>query len=61
MNSVGAFQHLQAEATAWRHHLHENPELEYRLYNTARFVAENLASFGVDQIEMGIAEPVLLP
>ncbi|MBP0114947.1 M20 aminoacylase family protein [Bradyrhizobium vignae] len=56
MNGIEAFQHLQAEAAAWRHHLHENPELEYRLYNTARFVAEKLASFGVDHIETGIAE-----
>ncbi|WP_247276996.1 MULTISPECIES: amidohydrolase [unclassified Bradyrhizobium] len=56
MNGIEAFQHLLAEATAWRHHLHENPELEYRLYNTARFVAEKLTSFGVDHIETGIAE-----
>ncbi|MEY9104667.1 amidohydrolase [Bradyrhizobium yuanmingense] len=56
MNGIEAFQHLLAEATAWRHHLHENPELEYRLYNTAGFVAEKLASFGVDHIETGIAE-----
>jgi len=56
MNGIDAFQHLLAEATAWRHHLHENPELEYRLYNTARFLAEKLASFGVDHIETGIAE-----
>ncbi|VIO70113.1 putative hydrolase YxeP [Bradyrhizobium ivorense] len=56
MNGIEAFQHLRAEATAWRRHLHENPELEYRLCNTARFVAEKLASFGVDHIETGIAE-----
>ncbi|MDF0522268.1 M20 family metallopeptidase [Bradyrhizobium yuanmingense] len=56
MNGIEAFQHLLAEATAWRHHLRENPELEYRLYNTARFVAEKLTSFGVDHIETGIAE-----
>ncbi|MCW2127980.1 hypothetical protein [Bradyrhizobium elkanii] len=56
MKSVESFRYLQAEATAWRHHLHENPELEYRLYDTARFVAEKLASFGVDHIETGIAE-----
>lgn len=56
MNGIEAFQHLLAEATAWRHQLHENPELEYRLYNTARFVAEKLASFDVDHIETGIAE-----
>jgi amidohydrolase len=30
-----------------RRHLHENPELSYQEYNTARFVAEKLQSFGV--------------
>lgn len=56
MNGVEAFRNLQAEATAWRHYLHENPELDYRLYNTATFLAERLGSFGVDHIETGIAE-----
>ncbi|MCA1510535.1 M20 aminoacylase family protein [Bradyrhizobium sp. NBAIM01] len=56
MNGVEAFRNLQAEAAAWRHYLHENPELDYRLYNTARFLAEKLESFGVDHVEMGIAE-----
>ncbi|MDI3566672.1 M20 aminoacylase family protein [Bradyrhizobium sp. Arg816] len=56
MNGIEALQHLQAEATAWRRQLHENPELDYRLDKTARFVAEKLASFGVDHIETGIAE-----
>ncbi|WP_027574563.1 M20 aminoacylase family protein [Bradyrhizobium sp. WSM1743] len=56
MNSIEAFRYLQPETTAWRRQLHEHPELEYRLYNTAGFVAEKLASFGVDHIETGIAE-----
>ncbi|MHB0791281.1 M20 aminoacylase family protein [Bradyrhizobium sp. 5.13L] len=56
MNGVEAFRNLQAEATAWRHYLHENPELDYRLYNTATFLAERLGSFGVDHIETGLAE-----
>ncbi|WOH80458.1 M20 aminoacylase family protein [Bradyrhizobium sp. BEA-2-5] len=56
MGSVEAFRYLQSEATAWRRYLHENPELDYRLHKTARFVAEKLASFGIDHIETGIAE-----
>ncbi|UWU83232.1 M20 family metallopeptidase [Bradyrhizobium yuanmingense] len=56
MRGIEAFRDVQAEATAWRHYLHENPELEYRLYNTAKFVTEKLASFGVDHVETGIAE-----
>lgn len=56
MHSVENFRDLQSEATAWRRYLHENPELDYRLHNTARFVAEKLASFGINHIETGIAE-----
>lgn len=56
MHSVEAFRDLQGEATEWRHYLHQNPELDYRLQNTARFVTEKLASFGINHIETGIAE-----
>ncbi|TIU69053.1 MAG: amidohydrolase, partial [Mesorhizobium sp.] len=56
MTSIETFRELQREATEWRRYLHENPELDYRLENTARFVAEKLASFGIKHIETGIAE-----
>lgn len=56
MHSVEAFRDLQGEATEWRHYLHQHPELDYRLQNTARFVTEKLASFGINHIETGIAE-----
>ncbi|MET3524576.1 M20 aminoacylase family protein [Mesorhizobium abyssinicae] len=56
MTGIETFRDLQAEATTWRRHLHENPELDYRLQNTATFVAEKLASFGINHIETGIAE-----
>lgn len=56
MHGVETFRDLQREATAWRRYLHENPELDYRLQNTARFVTEKLASFGINHIETGIAE-----
>ncbi|MFK4719200.1 amidohydrolase [Bradyrhizobium niftali] len=56
MRSVEAFRDLQSEATEWRRYLHRNPELDSRLQNTARFVAETLASFGINHIETGIAE-----
>lgn len=54
LHSVEAFRHLQLEAVEWRRHLHENPELDYRLYNTASFVAAKLSSFGISHIETGI-------
>ncbi|RWQ32700.1 MAG: amidohydrolase [Mesorhizobium sp.] len=56
MHNVETFRSLQLEATEWRRYLHENPELDYRLDNTARFVIEKLASFGINHIETGIAE-----
>lgn len=56
MRSIEKFEVLQREATEWRRYLHENPELDYRLHNTARFVTEKLASFGINHIETGIAE-----
>ncbi|WP_354126711.1 M20 aminoacylase family protein [Bradyrhizobium sp. RT9b] len=56
MLTVEALRDLQGDATEWRRYLHANPELDYRLQNTARFVAEKLASFGINHIETGIAE-----
>ncbi|RWH31395.1 MAG: amidohydrolase [Mesorhizobium sp.] len=56
MHSVQTFRHLHDEATAWRRYLHQNPELDYRVHNTAAFVTEKLASFGINHIETGIAE-----
>lgn len=45
---------LQAEATAWRRHLHQHPEILYEVVNTAAFVADRLRAFGVDEIATGI-------
>lgn len=56
MLTVEALKDLEREATEWRRYLHANPELDYQLHNTARFVAEKLASFGINHIETGIAE-----
>lgn len=56
MHSVEDFRNLQNEVTGWRRYLHENPELDYRVHNTARFVTDKLTSFGINHIETGIAE-----
>ncbi|WFU31383.1 M20 family metallopeptidase [Bradyrhizobium brasilense] len=56
MHDIETFRNLQSEATAWRRYLHQNPELDYRVHNTARFVTEKLASFGINHIETGIAD-----
>ncbi|AJD43866.1 amidohydrolase [Rhizobium sp. SEMIA 4085] len=60
MTDIKTFRELQSEATEWRRYLHENPELDYRLENTARYVAEKLASFGINHIETRIAETGLV-
>lgn len=53
INSIAAFE---AEAAGWRRHLHANPELDFDLHDTARFVAERLREIGVDEIHEGIAK-----
>ncbi|MER9014755.1 amidohydrolase [Mesorhizobium sp. M0898] len=45
---------LTPEVVGWRHHIHANPELAFSEYETARFVAEKLRSFGVDEVHEGI-------
>jgi amidohydrolase len=42
------------EVISLRRHLHENPELSYQEYNTAKFVAQTLRSIGIEPTE-GIA------
>ena len=47
---------LQDEVTAWRHHLHEHPEILYDVHDTAAFIIEKLKEFGVDEIVPGIGQ-----
>jgi amidohydrolase len=42
------------EVVAWRRHLHAHPELSYEEFNTSKFVAAQLSSFGIEPQE-GIA------
>lgn len=48
-----------SEVIAMRRHLHANPELSYEEYNTARYVAERLRSFGIEPVE-GVATTGLI-
>ncbi len=45
---------MQAEITAWRRDLHENPELMYDTHRTAATVAARLREFGCDEVVEGI-------
>ncbi len=42
------------EVVDFRRHIHANPELSYQEYNTVKFVAQTLRSFGIEPTE-GIA------
>lgn len=43
------------DMTAWRRHLHQNPELGLDCYDTAQFVVARLREMEVDEIHEGIA------
>ena len=45
---------MQPEISAWRRRLHQMPELQYDVHETAAFVAEKLRAFGCDQVVTGI-------
>jgi amidohydrolase len=52
-------QQYSQEVIGLRRHLHANPELSYKEYDTAKFVAQTLRSFGIEPIE-GIADTGLM-
>ncbi|MGB3389439.1 MAG: M20 aminoacylase family protein [Pseudaminobacter sp.] len=45
---------LQDEITGWRRTLHQNPELNYDVFETAGFVSARLKEFGCDEVVPGI-------
>ena len=45
---------LQPDIMAWRHDIHEHPELMYDVHRTAAFVADRLREFGCDEVVTGI-------
>jgi amidohydrolase len=46
---------VEPELLAWRRHLHEHPELSNREFETAKYIAERLRSFGL-QPQAGVAK-----
>jgi hippurate hydrolase len=55
MPIVNRVAEFQDDLVQWRRHLHERPELAYQEVETARFVAEKLRGFGLDEVATGIA------
>ncbi|MGE3871333.1 MAG: M20 family metallopeptidase [Parvibaculaceae bacterium] len=46
---------VEPQAIEWRRHFHAHPELANQEFETARFVAERLRSFGCDEVMTGRA------
>lgn len=53
INRISAFSQ---DMTAWRHDIHQHPELAYEEHRTATTVAKLLRSFGVDEVVEGIGQ-----
>ncbi|WP_185804704.1 M20 aminoacylase family protein [Pontivivens nitratireducens] len=53
INRIAEFHEDMKE---WRQHIHANPELGYDCHETAAYVVDKLKSFGIEQIETGIAQ-----
>ena len=52
LNRIAAFH---ADMTAWRHDLHQHPELGFQEHRTSALVAEKLRQFGCDEVVTGVA------
>lgn len=55
MPIVNRIAEFHEEMTAWRRHLHSQPELGYQEQKTAKFIAEKLQALGVDEVHTGLA------
>ncbi|MEZ2333104.1 M20 aminoacylase family protein [Mesorhizobium sp. RCC_202] len=47
---------MQEEVAGWRRHLHQTPELNFDVFQTADFVAEKLKAFGCDEVVRGLGK-----
>ncbi|MED5421623.1 MAG: amidohydrolase, partial [Pseudomonadota bacterium] len=45
----------EPKVIAWRHDIHQNPELSNREFRTAGIVADHMRNLGFDRVETGIA------
>jgi len=49
------FAAVEPRVIAWRHDIHEHPELSNREFRTAALVAEHLENLGLDDVRTGVA------
>ncbi|WP_378948173.1 M20 aminoacylase family protein [Mesorhizobium sp. ANAO-SY3R2] len=47
---------MQQEIAGWRRHLHQKPELNFDVFETADFVTAKLREFGCDEVATGIGK-----
>ena len=47
---------MQEEIAGWRRHLHQKPELNFDVFETADFVKSKLKEFGCDEIVTGLGK-----
>ena len=50
-----AFAAVEPKVIAWRHDIHEHPELSNREFRTAALVADHLRALGLDDVKTGVA------
>ena len=50
-----AFAAVEPKVIAWRHDIHEHPELSNREFRTSALVAEHLRGLQLDEVRTGIA------
>lgn len=46
---------IEPKVIEWRHHIHQNPELSNREYETAEYIAEHLKALGIE-VQMEVAK-----
>src|SRR6201987_901759 len=56
MPIVNRVADLQPDIQAWRHDIHQHPELLYDVHRTAAFVADRLREFGCDEVATGLGK-----
>ena len=56
MPILNSLNEMHPEITEWRRELHQNPELQYDVFETADFVQKKLKEFGVDEIITGLGK-----
>ena len=50
---------IESKVIEWRRHLHENPELSNREFNTAKYIVKHLNELGLE-VQEGVLKQVWL-